>query len=239
MWLAVVGAVFVTLGVAIGWYGLRPLVVVPRLLGSEIQAPSAVASGDGFVVCRGIATAGEAGTVAAPFSGTDCLGFEFEITERQPSVIALPWADAHLDDGVATREFSLGGDHGSVAVDPASRRFSLDTASTTVTVGADETPADRLRRVTEARDIQPVSRWLAALPFFGRRRFVERRIDPGETYLVAGHTDHRGGVTTLTGDLVITDRSPRGVALGRLQAAVFPLVVAVGFVAVGSWALLA
>jgi len=240
MWLAALGVVFVALGVAIGWYGLGKLVVVPRVLRAEVQEPSTVSPSDGFVVCRGTATAGPAGTVAAPFSGTDCLSFEFEVTERQPFVGAgLPWYHARLDDGVATRAFGLDGDHGSVAVDPESRRFSLDTESTVSTVGGGETPSDRIQRFTEARDIAPVSKWLAALPVFGRRRFVERRVDPGESYLVAGHTDHRGGDPTFTGDLVITDRSPRGFALSRLRAAALPLIVAAVFVGLGSWALLA
>ena len=233
MWLAALGVVFIGLGLAIGWYGLRPLVVVPRVLRTAVQEPSTVTAGEEFVVCRGTATAGDEGTVAAPFSGADCLGFEFAITERQPSFIGLPWADAHLDDGVATRRFRLGGDHGSVAVDPDSRRFSLDTESTTVSVGAKETPPDRIRRFTEARDIDPVSRLLAALPFFGTRQFTERRVDPDEVHLVAGRTDHRDGSTTFVGDLVITNRSPQGFALGRLRAAALPLVVAVVFVGVG------
>jgi len=162
MWLAVLGVVFIGLGLAIGWYGLRPLVVVPRVLGATVEEPSAVAAGDEFVVCRGTVTADRngdrTGTVAAPFSGTDCLGFEFEITERQPSFIGFPWADAYLDDGVATRRFRLDGDHGSLAVDPDGRRFSLDTDAETITVGAKETPPDRIKRFTEARDIEPVSR---------------------------------------------------------------------------------
>ena len=239
MWLAALGVVFVALGLAIGWYGLRSLVVVPRVLRTTVQEPSTVSAGDEFVVCRGTTTAGEAGTVAAPVSGTDCLGFEFEITERQPSFIGLPWAHTYLDDGVATRRFSLDGAHGSVAVDPESRRFALDTDSSTITVGANETPPGRIRQFTAARDIEPVSRLMAALPVFGSRRFVERRVDPNEEWLVAGRTDHREGTTTFVGDLVITDRSPQGFALGRLRAAALPVVVAVVFVAAGSWALLA
>ena len=239
MWLAALGVVFVALGGAIGWYGLRELVVVPQVLRAGVQEPSTISPSDGFVVCRGTATAGPAGTVAAPFSARDCLGFEYEITERQPSFVGLPWADTYLDDGVATRAFGLDGGHGSVAVDPESRRFALDTGPTTITLGADETPPDPVRRFTEARDISPVSTWLAALPVFGRRRFVERRVDPGESYLVAGRTDHRGGEPTFTGDLVITDRSPRGFALSRLRVAALPLVVAAVFVGLGSWALLA
>jgi hypothetical protein len=238
MWLAALGVVFVGLGLAIGWYGLRPLAVVPRLLRSEVQEPSTV-SERSFVVCRGTATAGEEGPIAAPFSGHECLGFEFEVTERQPSFVGLPWFDSYQDDGVATTTFELDGEYGSLAVDPSPRRFSLDTEPTVTTVGPGETPSDRIQRFLDVRELPAVVRWLAAIPFFGHRRFVERRIDPGEDYLVAGNVDHREGTTTFTGDLAITGRSPWGVALGRLRTAAFPLVVAVVFVVTGSWALLA
>ncbi|MFD1641910.1 hypothetical protein [Halohasta litorea] len=238
MWLAALGVVFVGLGVAMGWYGLRPLAVVPRLLRRGVQEPSTV-SERSFVVCRGTATPGEEGPIAAPFTGRECLGFEFEVTERQPSVVGLPWFDSYLDDGVATTAFELDGSHGSLAVDPSPRRFSLDTEPTVTTVGPSETPSDRIQQFLEVRELPAVARWLAAIPFFGRRRFVERRIDPGEEYLIAGTVDHRAGRPTFTDDHVITDRSPWEFALGRLRTAVLPVVVAVVFVAMGSWALLA
>lgn len=236
MWLTAIAVVIVLLGLGIGWIAQRSLAAVPRLVRSEVQAPSTVSEG-AFVVCRGTATEGDAGVIAAPFTGRECLGFEFAVTERQPSFIG-PWSDEYLDDGVATTAFELDGEYGSVAVDPSPRRFSLDTESTAITVGAGETPPDRIQRFLDVRELPSVARWLAAIPFLGSRRFVERRVDPGEAYLVAGTADYREGRVTLTGDLVITDRSPWGFALGRLRTAVFPLVVAAVFVATGSWVLL-
>jgi len=232
MWVAALGAVFVGLGLAIGWYGLRPLAVVPRLVRSGVQKPSTVSEG-GFVVCRGTATEGDEGAIAAPFTGRECLGFEFAVTERQPSFVGLPWSHEHLDDGVGTTTFELDGECGSLAVDPSPRRFSLDTESTVITVGAKETSPDRIQRFLDVREFPSVSRWLAMVPFFGNRRFVERRVDPGEEYLVAGTVDHRAGRTTFTGDLVIADRSPWGVARCRLRTAAFPLIIAAVFVGVG------
>jgi hypothetical protein len=238
MWVAVLGTVFVGLGLAVGWFGLRPLAVVPRLVVTEIQDPSTVSDSDGFVVCRGTATASEE-TFVAPFTGRDCLGFEFEVTERQLAWVGLPWSDAHLDDGVATTAFELDGAYGTVAVDPSSRRFSLDTASTVISVGSRETPSDRIQRFLDVRDIQPVARWLAAIPFFGTRHFIERRVDPGEEYVIAGRAEHRQGTTTLAGDLVIADRSPRRLAVWRLWSATLPLLLAVVFGGFGLWVLFA
>lgn len=232
MWLAAFGIVFVGLGLAIGWFALRPLAVVPRLVRSQLQEPSTV-SEDSFVVCRGTAIEGDEEAIAAPFSGRECFGFEFEVTERQPWVVGLPWFDSYLDDGVATRAFELDGEDGRLTIEPSSRRFSLDTESTVTTIGPRETPSDRIQRFLDVRELPSVARWLAAIPFLGSRRFVERRVAPGEEYIIAGSTVRREGQVALAGDLVITDRSPWGVALGRLRTAAFPLVVAAVFVGMG------
>lgn len=237
MWITAIAVVIVLLGLAIGWVALRSLLVVPRLVRSEVQAPSTVSEGS-FAVCRGTATEGDEGAIAAPFTGQECLSFEFEVTERQPSFVGIPWSDDHLDDGVATTTFELDGEYGDLAVDPSPRRFSLATESTVITVDPRETPPDRIQRFLDVRGLPSVARWLAVVPLLGTRRFVERRVDPGEEYLVAGKADYREGRVTLTGDLVITDRTPWGFALGRLRLAVFPLIVAAVFVATGSWVLL-
>jgi len=236
----VAGAVFVALGLAIGWYGLRPLTVVPGVLRVDVRDPSEVTEAGSFVACRGVATVSNE-TLSAPFTGARCLGFEFEVTERQPFGIGVPWFQAHLDDGVATRPFALDGPAGArngptgrLTVVPSAKRFALDTESTVVTVGADETPPERIRRFVDARDeLEPVARWIRAIPGLGTRRYVERRIDPGEEYLVAGRTERRQNETVLAGDLVVTDRSPRGFAIARLWRASFPTVIALVFVAVG------
>jgi len=65
-----------------------------------------------FVVCCGIANE-SAEALTTPFTGSRCLGFEFEITERQPFGIGIPWFQAYLDGGVATRPFTLNGPAGT------------------------------------------------------------------------------------------------------------------------------
>ena len=229
----VVGIGFVALGVAMGWYGLRPLAVVPSVLRATVQDPSEVTKSDSVVVCRGVANESSE-TLSAPFTGTRCVGFEFEVTERQPFGIGVPWFQASLDDGVATRPFTLDGPAGSLDVVPSAKRFALDTESAVLTVGASETPPERIQRFVDVRDeLDPVAGWVQAVPGLGTRRYVERRIDPGETYLIAGPTKRKQGEVILTGDLVITDRSPRRFALTRLRKAAFPTVIAVVFVVAG------
>ncbi|MWV65519.1 hypothetical protein GRS48_11920 [Halorubrum sp. JWXQ-INN 858] len=226
MLLTLAGLGFVALGVAIGWYGLRPLAVVPSVLRANIRDPSEVTDTGAFVVCGGVGTVSSE-TVTAPFTGTRCLGFEFEVTERQPLGIGVPWFQAHLDDGVATRPFTLDGPTGTLHVVPAAKRFALDTESTVVTVGATEAPPERIQRFVDVRDgLGPVAGWVKAVPGLGLRRYVERRIDPGEEYLVAGRTERRQNETVLAGDLVITDRSPRRFAIARLRMAAFPTLIA-------------
>lgn len=229
----VAGSAFVALGLAIGWYGIRPLTVVPSVLRANVQDPSEVSDTGSFVVCRGVANeSGE--TLTAPFTGSQCLGFEFEVTERQPFGIGIPWFQAHLDDGVATRPFTLDGAAGALDVVPSAKRFALDTESTIITVGASETPPERIKRFVDVRDeLDPVARWVRIFPGLGTRRYVERRIDPGEECLVAGRTEGQQNEVVLADEVVITDRTPRRFAFARLGRAVFPTVIALAFVAVG------
>ena len=233
MLLTLAGLGFVALGLAMGWYGLRPLAVVPSVLRADIRDPSEVTDTGAFVVCRGVGTVSSE-TVTAPFTGTRCLGFEFEVTERQPFGIGVPWFQAHLDDGIVTRPFTLDGAAGTLHVVPAAKRFALDTESTVVTVGATEAPPERIQRFVDVRDgLDPIAEWVKAVPGLGTRRYVERRIDPGEEYLVAGRTERRQHETVLAGDLVITDRSPRQFAIARLRTAAFPTLIAAIFIVAG------
>lgn len=237
MFLTVVGVVFVFVGGSIGWYGLRPLRVLPRILRSDVLDPSEI-SDESFVVCSGIANKSSE-TLLAPFSGSSCLGFEFEVTERQPFGIGIPWFQAHLDDGVATRPFTLDGPDGGVDIVPSTKRFGLDTESTVITVGSREKPPERIQRFIDVRDdLGSVTRWMQIIPGLGTRRYIERRIDPGEEYLIAGPTERTKHGVALMGDLVITDRPRRRFAISRLWSAVFPILIAAVFVVVGVEALL-
>jgi hypothetical protein len=238
MLLTLFGAALFALGLAMAWYGLRPLVVVSKLLRTDPVSPSAVPADDSFVVCRGTATPSE-GTVAGPFTGERCLGFEFEVSERQPFGIGIPWFRAYVDDGVSALSFRLRDERGHVEVTPSSRRFSLDTDSTVITVGSRETPPERIQGFVDGRDrLSPVADWLTLIPGLGKRWYVERRIDPDEEYIVAGRTEVKQGKPTFSGDLVITDRSPREFALARLRAAAFPLLVSALFLGAGSFVIL-
>jgi len=236
MLLTGIGVVFLLMGLAIAWYGLRPLVILPRLIGATVAAPVDIETPGEFVVCRGTATE-TTQALTAPFTGRPSLGFEVEVTERQPFGIGLPWSHVTLDDGVGTAQFSLTDTGTAIDVDPASRRFSLDTESTTITVGGAESPPERIARFCDRREIPSPPRWLAAIPWMGHRRYIERSITPGESYVVAGRVTESDDGLVLAGDLCISDRSRRRLIRHRLWQAAFPLVVAVVFIGVGIVAL--
>jgi len=230
---AILGGVILLSGVAFGWYGLRSLTVVPRLLGTEPVDPASVSSDDDFVVCRGrTQSVGE--SLNAPFSGTECLGLEYEISERRLTADEIPFTWSHLDDGVATVPFELRDDGGRVRVEPESKHFRLDTASETVTVSAGDDPPEQIRSFVAARGMSPTAGGLLSSLGIGTRRYTERRVDPEETHVVAGPPEYRDGRVVLADPAVIADRSPMGVVRRRLRVAAFPLVAAAAFLLAGA-----
>lgn len=238
MFTTVAGLVLIALGLAMGWAGSRPLLVVPRLLGAEICDPRTLRATSEFVACRGHANAvGE--TIEAPFTGTDCLGLEYEVTERQSFGIAWPWIDGSLDDGGTITEFDLENDRGTIRIDPSPRRFTLDVPGEVVTFGPDGEPPDRIRQFLETRNVPDAPEWLRSIPGLGRRRFVERRIDPGEEYVVLGRIERRDGTVALGGDLVIGNGNLSDILTARIWSAAIPLLVSVSFLLAGCWLLLA
>ncbi len=231
---SILGGVLLLGGVAFGWYGLRPLTVVPRLLRTEPVGPAAVSSDDEFVVCRGRAqSVGE--SLSAPFSGEACLGLEYEISERQLTADEIPFAWTRLDDGVATVPFELRDDGGRIRVESESKHFRLDTASETVTVPAGDDPPERVRSFVAARgDFPPTTGGFLSSLGIGTRRYTERRVDPDQSHVVAGRPEYRDGRVLLADPAVIADRSPKAVVRRRLRAAAFPLVAAVAFLLAGA-----
>ncbi|MFC7072416.1 hypothetical protein ACFQJ7_14755 [Halovenus rubra] len=237
MLVTALGVLSLVLGTVIAWYALRSLVVVPKLLRADVTPPADIEPDNSFVVCRGTATATD-DAVASPFTGTRCVGFEFAVSERQPGPLP-PWFVASIDDGVSSIPFRLSGQAGDIDVNPPSRRFSLDTNATVIKAGSNETPPKRTQQFVEKHDrLNPVAGWISMIPGMGTRRYVERRIDPNEEYLIAGQTAQRNGKTELTGNLVITNKSLRQFVLSRLKRAAFPALVATFFVAVGGALLL-
>lgn len=248
--LTVLSGALVVSGVAFWWYGLRPLAVLPRLLRAPVLAPEELPGktteasdeepDDGsFVVCRGTARSAEE-TLTAPFSGRDCLGLEYEVTEKQ-LLAGIPWEWIPIDDAVAAVPFRLEGSD-DVRVEPESRQYALDVPADVTAVGAGDHPPDRVQAFLAVREqLKPgpttrVGSLLGAglSPLgIGDRRYAEHRLDPGEEYLVAGRATRTEDTLTIGGPLVISDRGPRGTAIRRLRSAAGPLLFGLAFVLAG------
>lgn len=230
----IIGSLLVLLGIAFGWYALRPLVALPRLLRADVVGPSSVTSDSDFAVCQGRAESVDE-SLTAPFTGKRCFGVEYEITERELTPSEIPFTWTRLDDGVAAVPFELADEYGRVRIAPGSDRFGLDTESETTTVPAGDEPPEQIRSFVTARgEIAPVSDGPLSILGIGARRYTERRVDPDGSYVVAGQPEYEDGSVVFTDPVVIADRSPRAVARSRLVAAAFPLFVAVLFCVVGA-----
>lgn len=142
----VFGFVLLALGGAIGWYGVRPLVVVPKLLRATVCDVGDIPADDAFVVCRG--TVSETGeSVQAPFTGSRCFGFEFEVTERQPFGIGIPWFQAHVVDG--DRQFGFE-DRATTSGERYQRVEESETTTERYQAAPNATRYERLRMDSEA-----------------------------------------------------------------------------------------
>jgi len=186
-----------------------------------------------FVVCCGIANE-SAEALTTPFTGSRCLGFEFEITERQPFGIGIPWFQAYLDGGVATRPFTLNGPAGTLDVVPSAKRFALDTESTVITVGGSETPPERIQRFVDVRD-ELETRCEMGTDYPGTRDAALRRTSDRSRRGVSYRGTHGTAAERDPPGVIRHHRSlPETVRVrARLWRAVFPTVVALAFVAVG------
>jgi len=184
-----------------------------------------------FVVCCGIANE-SAEALTTPFTGSRCLGFEFEITERQPFGIRIPWFQAYLDGGVATRPFTLNGPAGTLDVVPPNGSRSIRNRLSSPSVAVKRRPSASNGSSTCETNSNPLRDGYG----LSRTRDAALRRTSDRSRRGVSYRGTHGTAAErilLEGDLVITDRSPRRFAFARLWRAVFPTVVALAFVAVG------
>jgi len=180
MLFTVVRSGFVALGLAIGWYGIRPLAVVPK--SSVPPSETQVTNTGSFVVCCGIADEISRG----PYDSVHGITVpRFRVRDYRTATVRDqdPWFQAYLDGGVATRPFTLNGPPGTLDVVPSAKRFALDTESTVITVGGSETPlsASTVRR--RADELEPVARWVRIIQDSGRGATSNVGSLPGEGIL--------------------------------------------------------
>ena len=183
----------------------------------------------GPVEVEGSALEGDDGTVEAPFTGSRCLAYEYEVEELRSRGKSESWET--LDRGMDGVDFVVDDGTGRVRVDPTGAEVHLEPQSVTVPAGT-ELP-DRLARYVESTDaVEPqnksVNLLVTELHLGNRQRFTERRLDSGEDVYVYGEAGPGPAVEwgsdlvdALIGDgdrtpvFVISDTDERGTA-GRI-----------------------
>ncbi|MCU4801281.1 E3 ubiquitin ligase family protein [Halobacteria archaeon HArc-gm2] len=180
-------AVFLFVGLAIVWYGARDLRVVYHVLRNDPVDVYTLPNHPGPVEIEGTAREGDDGTVTAPFSGRSCLAYEYEVQELRSSGKHSNW-ETLVEGGQAVPFFLDDGD-ARVRVEPAGASLHFGDHVTKVDPG--DEPPERIRRFVDATD--DVEAQDSALDFGplelhlgNQQKFVERRLDVGETAYVYG-----------------------------------------------------
>jgi hypothetical protein len=192
--------------VTVGGYGLLQLWTAYRIYSRPPDDVMDVPSG-GQIELEGTARPAT-GTVEAPFTGGECLVCDYEVEEYRSQGKGRSWQT--IDEGRLVVPFLVEDGTGSVLVEPAGVRTNLSTAAEIDVDGGAEPPA-RIRRFIEATpDVDSentsVDLKVIELNTGNDRRYVERRLDPGETVHVLGHArygrdglEYAGSVNALVG----------------------------------------
>lgn len=226
-------------GIVLG-YGLRELRPVYHILTNDPIPVQDLVYHSGPAEVEGTATPTEEGkTVRTPFSDIDCLACEYEAQELRSSGKSNHWKT--LDEGASAAPFLVEDATGSVRVDPAGATLKFEEQVVRVPGGEEppETIAQYLRRSEEIdpQHEETLDLVVTELNVGNDQRFVERRLDVGESVYVYGDVERAPAgewgsslVDALltrgpTDILVVSDTSERGTAwrLGKK-----PLLWAVG-----------
>jgi hypothetical protein len=237
--------VFAGVGLYLLGSGVGQLRPVYHILRND---PRPIRSLDGYtgpVEILGTAVAGDDGTVTAPFTGSECLAYTYEVQELRSSGKNSQWKT--LDAGQDGVDFVVDDGTDRVRVDPTGADVHFGEHTVTVPPGTDL--PDRLARYVaategvEAQD-RTVNLLVTELSVGNEQRFVERRLDVGERAYVYGEA-HQGpapawgsnlvdavvGAGESTPVFVISDTSERGtawrIAREGLARAAFGLVFTV------------
>ncbi len=145
-------------------------------------------------------------TVEAPFSGRPAVAMAYQVLEEESSGLwwlGFPFGSLTqfepIDGGAVANSFLLDDGSGQVRVDPGGATFRLEP-DTTIGVKGGQTPPERIQRYIDSNDDvddEDVSVNLGIVDWgVGTdRRYVERRVEPGDEVLVCGAArDARGAV---------------------------------------------
>lgn len=188
--------------------------------------------------------------VKAPFTGKTCLAYEYEVQELRSSGKSSHWKT--LDEGGAAAPFLVADDTGTVQVDGRAAELHLEATSLRLDPG-EEPPARIAEYLQESEDVDPQDRTIdlvvTELNVGNDQKFIERRLDIGESVHVYGHVERApagewgSGVVdallTAGADtpLVVSDTSERGAAWRMLKSRLLWPAVGITLVGVGTFLL--
>lgn len=221
---------------------LRP---VYRVLREEPLAISDLVYHSGPAEIEGTAAGDEKG-VKAPFTGTTCLAYEYEVQELRSSGKNSYWKT--LDEGGAAAPFLVQDDTGTVQVDSPAAELHLEATSLRLDPG-EEPPARIAEYLRESEEVDPQDRTIdlvvTELNVGNDQKFIERRLDIGESVHVYGHVDRAPAGEWGSGlvdafltagedtPLVVSDTSERGAAWRLLKSRLGWPALALGSLLVG------
>ncbi len=196
--LLAVGAI---VAIPLCWYAASQFRFAHRVL--RVQPDSTFDAPDGGrIELRGTAEPIDEDTlVRAPFTGTPCLAYEYDVEEHDGGGSGSDWR--RIDDGRGYVPFLLSDDDGSVLIEPPGADFRLETDARIDVDGGTE-PPERIARFIEATDAVDCQNTTVDLRVFelktGRkRRFSERRLDPGAGVHVFGSARYDPTVSVVAG----------------------------------------
>ncbi|MCL9812764.1 hypothetical protein [Natranaeroarchaeum aerophilus] len=185
--------VFMLIGVGAVFVGARALRRAVLFWRSEPVDVMEVAHGTGRTELEASAVPADE-TLTAPFTGTECLAYEYKVQRYRSSDNGSNWRTMHSDDERV--QFLVEDETGSVVIESEDADLSL-TSGDRITVGRDETAEGRIAEFLEtiddvdpgegaSSDIGPIT-----VSTGDKRRYVERRIDVGDTVHVYGQINDR------------------------------------------------
>jgi len=181
-------ALVVLLGAGACYQGWRQLEPARNIMRDDPVTIRDLIYHDGPVEVSGVARVDEdAGIARAPFSGRECLAYEYEAQEYQNTGQSAHWKT--IDEGLRAVPFLVEDDSGSVPVDP--RRAELHFDAEKMTIDPGERPPERVERYihqTEDLELQndSIDLVVTELTLGNKQRFVERRLDVDESVHVYG-----------------------------------------------------
>lgn len=222
-----VGVVVALVGTALLVQGASSARTVYHVLAGDPLPVRDLQGHDGAVEIEGTARADDDGaTVESPFTGTDCLAYEYEVEEYQSSGKHSSWKT--LAEGRRGVPFVVRDATGAVEVDPDGAELRFEDHAVEVDPG-EEPPEDVARFVGANPDVDrqdaSLDLGITELALGNRQRFTERRLDPGEDVYVYGQARPDDGgewgdslVDAVVGDgdaapvFVVSDTDERGTA---------------------------